>query len=68
MVLILNLQFSELEQARCFGMRLGTVPGLGAQAQCPGTVLPNQVWKYDFAPSDPCVLTGVALRTLKQSL
>ena len=44
----------------------------GARARCPGTrpstVARSQVWKYDFPTSDPCVLTGVVLRTLKQSL
>ena len=44
----------------------------GARARClgtrSGTVARSQVWKYDFPTSDPCVLTGVVLRTLKQSL
>ena len=44
----------------------------GARARCLSTrlrtVARSQVWKYDFPTSDPCVLTGVVLRTLKQSL
>ena len=50
----------------------GRVLGHGARARClgtrPSTVGRSQVWKCDFPTSDPCVLTGVVLRTLKQSL
>ena len=69
MILILKILFLRI---LILGACLGTVPGHGARARCPGTrpgtVARSQVWKYDFPTSDPCVLTGVVLRTLKQSL